>query len=352
MSLWDRIRNAKPGQVRLPSGGSSILRVLAIGAASLLLSAVILGTTTTWVAPWEFAVRQVIVGSNPGIRNEVFGPGVHLVIPGYERLHLFPRNIRLLEFNDDQLQGSTEAAFAPSINIQTSEGYRVRVDVSVAYRIVDPYKVLISAGAGSAYESTLVRPRADTALRQALGQLDAEQFYDGELRRQRALQAAETLGRELAPAGIQVWSVMVRHYAYDERYQAAIEGRKIQDQTVFKNRAEAVAASEDAEKNRVLAEGQAMVEVAGQRGDTEVRKIRAEAELYARKKNAEGDLLVALAEAEASRLENDALTAAGSSNIVGLEMAEALRNTRIIIVPTDGAQAVNPLDLDSLIGGW
>ena len=351
MSLLDRIRPNKTGQVRLP-GRPAWTRLALIGAGVLALGGITIGSTTTWVAPWEFAVRQVVIGPNPGIRNEVFGPGVHAVVPGYERLHLFPRNIRLLEFNDDQLQGSTEAAYAPSINIQTSEGYRVRVDVTVAYRIVDPYKVMVAVGPGAAYESSLVRPRADTALRQALGQLDAEQFYDGEMRREKALAAAKKLGEELAPSGIQVWNVMVRHYAYDERYQAAIEGRKIQDQTVFKNRAQAVAASEEAERNRVLAEGQAVVDVEKTRGETEVRKIRADAELYARKKYAEGDLLVALAEAEASRLENDALSAAGSSNIVGLEMADALRNTQVIIVPTDGPKAVNPLDLESLIGGW
>lgn len=351
MSLLDRLKSPQSGKLKLPGGGSWIrLGVLAVG--TLILGSITVGTTTSWVAPWEFAVRQVVIGPNPGIRNEVLGPGVHAVVPGYERLHLFPRNMRLLEFNDDQLQGSTEAAYAPSINIQTSEGYRVRVDVTVAYRIIDPYKVMVAVGPGKAYESALVRPRADTALRQALGTLDAEQFYDGEMRRERAIAAAKQLTAELAPSGIQVWNVMIRHYAYDDRYQAAIEGRKIQDQTVFKNRAEAVAASEEAERNRVLAEGQAVVEVETTRGDTEVRKIRADAELYARKKYAEGDLLVALAEAEASRLENDALSAAGSSNIVGLEMAEALRNTQVIIVPTDGPKAVNPLDLETLIGGW
>jgi hypothetical protein len=145
---------------------------------------------------------------------------------------------------------------------------------------------------------------------------------------------------------------MVRHYQYDERYQDAIEQRKIQDQMVFKNRAEALAATEEAEKNRVLAEGRAIVDVETRRGESEVQKINADSDLYSRKRISEGDLLVELAQAESKRMENDALSAAGATNIVGLKMAEAIDNTQVIIVPTDGPSAVNPLDLDRLIGGW
>ncbi len=339
-------------RVKIPSGLGSPLRVL-LGVLGVLVVLLILSSTfTLYVKPWEFAVRQVLVGPGQGIEEAVYGPGLHVVVPGYERFHVFPRNLQVLEFNDETLQASAEASYAPSINIQTSEGYRVVVDVTVAYRIVDPYKVLTQVGPGTLYESSLVRPRADPVLRQKLGELDAEQFYEGSLRRQKALEARDLLSKELEPSGIQVWTVMVRHYKYDERYQEAIEQRKIQDQTVFKNRAEAVAAIEEAEKNRVLAEGNAIVDVEKERGAAEVSNIAADSDLYARKRIAEGDLLVELARAEAKRLENDALSAAGASNVVGLKMAEAIENTQVIIVPTDGASGVNPLDLDRLIQGW
>lgn len=343
-----------PPRVRVPllAGRGGLVSWVVRIAVVLAVPLVAYNANTTYIAPWEFAVRQVYVGPGQGIQDNVYGPGVHLVIPGYEKLHVFPRNLQVLEFNDDQLQASAEASYAPSLHVQTSEGYRVTVDVSVLYRISDPYKVVTSVGPGSAYETALVRPRAETALRQTLGQLDAEQFYEGSLRRQKSWEARDLLTKELEPDGIQVWAVLVRHYTYDDRYQEAIENRKIQDQTVFKNRAEAIAAQEEAEKNRVLAAGQAIVDVEKQRGDTEVQKIKAEADLYAKKKNADGDLQVQLAEAEAKRLENDALSAAGASNVVGLQMAEALKNTKVIIVPTEGAHAVDPLNLDQLIQGW
>jgi hypothetical protein len=39
----------------------------------------------------------------------------------------------------------------------------------------------------------------------------------------------------------------------------------------------------------------------------------------------------------------------GSENMVGLRMAEALRGTRLIVLPTDGESSMNPLDLKTLL---
>jgi len=339
-------------KIAVPKAPGGLVRYAVLAAISFAFLLFLWLTTTVGIAPDEFAIRQVYFGPGKGLQTGIFAPGTHLLIPGYERFHVFPRKLQLMEFNDDRLQASAEADYAPSIHIQTSEGYRVVVDVSVLYRIADPYKLITSVGPGRLYVTALVLPRADQVLRQKLGELNAEQFYAGALRRQKALECAELLTKELEPAGIQVWGVLVRHYSYDERYQEAIEQRKIQDQMVFKNRAEAIAASEEAEKNRVLAEGKATIDVEQQRGRSEVAKITADYDLYSRKRVAEGDLLVELAKAESKRLENDALSAGGASNLVGLKMADAVRNTQVIIVPTDGPSAMNPLDLERMTREW
>lgn len=342
-------------KVKLPGGGGRGSRVIAVALTAIALlfgSAFLYATFTSRVAANEFAVRQVYLGPDKGVQPEVLGPGLHFVMPGYERLHTFSRALRVLEFNDSEMSSGAQVQTAPSIRIQTSEGYQVTVDVAIAYRIVDPYKVITSVGPGSLYETSLILPRSDKVLRQKLGELNAEEFYLGYLRRQKAEEARELLAADISESGIQVWNVMVRHYTYDSRYQEAIEQRKIQDQTVFKNRAEAIAASREAEKNRVLAEGAAVIEVEKERGRSEIKKIRADADLYYRQKVAEGDLLVALAEAEGTRLENDALSAAGASNMVGLKMAEVMKNSQVIVIPTSGDGGVNPLDLDAMIEGW
>ena len=72
-------------------------------------------------------------------------------------------------------------------------------------------------------------------------------------------------------------------------------------------------------------------------------------DLYRRTKAAEGDLLVKLAEAQGTELENQALRGVGSENMVGLRMAEALKGTRVIVLPSDGEGGMNPLDLKTLL---
>jgi regulator of protease activity HflC (stomatin/prohibitin superfamily) len=169
------------------------------------------------------------------------------------------------------------------------------------------------------------------------------------LRTEKIQTALQDLNAELLPTGVRVVQVFVRRYVYDSRYQQAIEQRKIQDQTVFKNQAEAELATATAERDRIAAVGAASVKVELARGEGEKKKLEAEADLYTRKRHAGGELAVQLAEAEGTRLENEALRGVGAENLVGLKMADVLKGTRIIIVPTDGDNGTNPLDLKTAL---
>jgi regulator of protease activity HflC (stomatin/prohibitin superfamily) len=261
--------------------------------------------------------------------------------------------VQVLELSNSRSEGGSEELeghrVAPGVNIQTSEGYTVQVDVTVLYRVADPLKVMTTIGPGRLFEDSAVIPRAQQDLRRALGELDAEDFYRGDKRVQKSAAAQVSLEAELKDKGIEVLQVLVRRYTYDQRYQQAIEQRKIQDQTVYKNEAEAKSASANAAKNKIVAEGAAAVQVELARGEAEVKKLEADADLYRRRKAADGDLLVKLAEAQGTELENQALRGVGSENMVGLRMADALRGTRVIVLPSDGEGGTNPLDLRALL---
>ncbi len=135
-------------------------------------------------------------------------------------------------------------------------------------------------------------------MRKTLGELNSEEFYQGPRRIEKSNAAHQALKDELAPFGIGVDAVLVQRYVYDERYQQLIEGRKIRDQTVFLREAEAAAAIEQRKRDTVEAEGKATTEVELERGRAEVQKLGATADLYRRKRAAEGKLLVELADAK------------------------------------------------------
>jgi regulator of protease activity HflC (stomatin/prohibitin superfamily) len=304
---------------------------------------------TTYVPPNMMAIKQVYLGSSKGIGKQIYGPGLHLVKPGFERYHLFPRDIQVVSFTDSQSESSKRWRTAPAIKVQTSDGYNVILDVTVLYRIQDPYKVFVEAGSGRAFEAKLVVPRVDRIMRKTLGELNSEEFYRGPRRIEKANHARTELAAELAPYGIELNDVLVRNYTYDEKYQALIEGRKLKDQTVFLRKAEAAAAIEERKRDTFVAQGSAAVNTELARGQAEVAKLTAQADLYTRQKRAEGQLLIDTAEAEGTRKENDALQLAGSENMVGLRMADVLKGVKILVLPSDGASGMNPLNLAGVL---
>ncbi|GAC1600534.1 MAG: hypothetical protein NVS4B10_12260 [Myxococcales bacterium] len=340
-----RIGFPRPGQAGV--GARLAWLVVAVGVVVLVSYA----SCTTYVHPGEAGVKQISYGMGKGIEPFVYGVGLHFVGAG-ERMHVFPTHLQVLELTNSRSEGLVDKPghrVTSEINIQTSEGYNVRVDATVLYRISDPLKVMKAIGPGRLFEDSAVVPRSSQDLRRALGELDAEDFYRGSKRMEKAREAQAALAAELADKGIEIVQVFVRRYVYDAPYQNAIELRKIQDQTVYKNEAEAKAAIANAAKNKIVAEGAAAVQVELSRGEAEVKKLDAEADLYRRRKAADADLLVRLAEAKGTELENQALRAAGAENLVGLRMAEALQGTQVIILPSDGESGMNPLDLKSLL---
>lgn len=324
-------------------------RALWISCGSVLAIYVLSGACSTYVPPNMIGVRQVYFGSNAGIKPENLGPGLHFILAGVERLHLFPRDLQVINFSSSASETSRRARQADSIKIQTSDGYNVQLDVSIIYRIQDPYRVFTEAGPGRAFEDRLVIPRADRILRKTLGELNSEEFYQGPKRIEKARAAHDQLLAEVAPYGLRIEAVLVRGYVYDPKYQQMIEGRKIRDQTVFLRQAEAKAAIEARKRDTMVAEGAANQETELSRGKAEVEKLRAKADLYERKRAAEGKLLVELAEAKGTQLENAALQGAGNENLVGLKMAGALKGVRVIVLPSDGKEGTNPLDVGELL---
>jgi regulator of protease activity HflC (stomatin/prohibitin superfamily) len=316
-----------------------------VGLAALFAYA----ACTSYVPPGRAGLLQNIYGAEAGIETVPYTAGVHFVNPLTERMHLFEIDLQVVNFSDSRSEGGEGFRSAPSIKIQTSDGYQVQLDVSVLYRVANPYQVFSEAGPGRAFEDRIVIPRADRVLRKTLGELNAEEFYQGPRRIEKSTLAHTELRADLEATGIQVDAVLVRGYTYDTKYQEIIESRKIKDQTVYLRQAEAKAAIEERKRDTIVSEGQATVAVELSRGGSEVKKLVADADLYRRKRTAEGRLLTELAAAKGTQLENVALQGAGSENMVGLRMAEVLQGLKVLVLPTDGENGLNPLDLGAVL---
>lgn len=321
-----------------------------LAALAIIVALLFLSNLLVYIGPNEFGIKEVKLGVKRGIQQDVYGPGWALAVPGFSRFHLLPRDVQVFDMTKhpeetrDSVRRTERAA-----HIQTSDGFYVDVDVSILYRIADPYKVVTTIGPGMLFVDNGIVPRAEPVLKQALGMLNTEEFYNSHARMARVQLAKDMLNTEVAAKGLQVDHVLIRYFEYSPEIQRNIEEKKLKDQLVFKNQSEAKAASAEANLKKIVEEGEARMKVKLQEGEAYKVTKRAEQELYARKQRAEADLLVKLAEAYRTELKNRALQNVGSEYMVGLKMADALEGLQFLMLPSDGPAGVNPLNLDALM---
>jgi regulator of protease activity HflC (stomatin/prohibitin superfamily) len=303
-----------------------------------------------YVQPDQYGIKVVRVGLNRGVQKAVYQAGLSFVLPfGLQQMYRLPKGIQVLELTNFPDTAAAAARKDRAAHIQTSDGFFVDVDVSMLYHIKDPYLVFTTIGPGSLFEDNGIIPKAEPALKETLGKLTTEEFYNSPMRVKKAEEAKAQLNTELNLKGLEVDQVLVRYFKYSPEIQKNIEEKKLQDQMVFTNQSAARAAKEEAELKKIVQEGMVIAAVEMEKGKAYVTRKIAEKDLYVRKIKADADLLVKLAEAERVRLKNESLKGIGSERMVGLKMADAYKGLDLIILPSDGPHGVNPLNLDNTL---
>ncbi|HSV43437.1 MAG TPA: SPFH domain-containing protein [Candidatus Bathyarchaeia archaeon] len=322
---------------------SGLLPILSIGIVLIIIF-----NCFVYVKPNEFGIKQVNIGFKTGIQEKIYETGLHFLMPiGIEVMHRFPRDVQVLELTNYLESASRGARREKAAHIQTSDGFFVDVDVTMLYRIADPYKVITTIGPGRLFEDNAIIPKAESKLKEALGEMTTEEFYNSPLREKKASYALELLNKELNPKGIIVGHILVRYFRYSTELQRNIEEKKLKDQLVFTNQSKAKASAEEALVKKAQQEGEANIKVTMEQGKAYVMKKNAEKDLYARSKKAEADLLVNLADARKTELINLAYQNNGSDKLVGLKMAEVYKGIEVIMLPSSGQYGINPLDLEN-----
>ncbi len=335
---------------RLAASAKNFISTMVLPLIPFIAILVFLFAFLVYIKPNEYGIKQVNIGVNSGIQPKVYETGFHIVLPfGFQVMHRFPRDIQVFELTSYSDTASRDARREKAAHIQTSDGFFVTVDVSILYHIFDPYKVFTTVGPGKLYEDNGIIPKVEPKLKQALGELTTEEFYNSPLRVEKSDIAKKLLNQELNPKGIQVDHVLVRYFLYSPEIQRNIEEKKLKDQMVFTNQSKAKSSAEEALVKKVRQEGEANIKVKLEEGKAYVTKKSAEKNMYVRTKIAEADLLVNLADARKTELINLAYQKKGSDKLVGLKMAEVYNGLEMIMLPSSGQYGINPLNLqDSL----
>jgi len=231
----------KDSKIPKPKSRFKLIFKIFIGLAVILsLSSIFF---LEYIRPNEFGIKIVRVGIHRGVQKKIYQAGLHLILPfGLQEINRLPKDIQVLELTNYPDMAAKASRHEKAAHIQTSDGFFVDVDVSILYRIEDPYKVFTTIGPGKLYEINGIIPKAEPVLKATLGELTTEEFYNSPLRVEKAIAAREMLNKELNPKGLKIDNVLVRYFTYSKEIQKNIEEKKLKDQLVFKNQAEARAA--------------------------------------------------------------------------------------------------------------
>lgn len=148
---------------------------------------------------------------------------------------------------------------------------------------------------------------------------------------------------------IQIHSALIRHFAFSEDFERAIEKKKLAAQQVEINKNLATAEEQEALRKEAQAKGEKLKAVQEAEGRAQSVKIEADAQKYKLEQEAAGNLAIYKADAEGKRLQAEAL--GGGQNVVALKFAEKIPDKLQIWGIPVGQQNTSIQDLSGIFGG-
>ncbi|MEI6891901.1 MAG: SPFH domain-containing protein [Pontiella sp.] len=240
------------------------------------------------------------------------------------------------------------------LKIKTVDGSDVYVDIKVQYSIMpeDGAIVVTSSGLLDSYKEKWARDYSRSVVRNYLGELTTEEFYDASKRDAKLVLARNDLNRRLNPFGLSIGSIVIpRRPQFYAEYEEMIKKKKLADQAVLEEQSKALAAAqkqltmivqETNLKNVAVEQYEGLMSqkvIDAEAESTRLRRdadgyyervtIDATATLYERIKISTGIIAQKTAEAEGISAMNKALSAPGGRNMVKLEYARKLKGLSI-----------------------
>lgn len=236
-----------------------------------------------------------------------------------------------------------------SLGLKTNDGQNVNVDLTVIYSLDSKQVPQLHQQIGPYYEDQILLPQIRSEARIVIGSYSAEEIYQGKVRDKIQLEIKSKLMATMAKYGaIQIQDALLRHYAFSDGFESAIENKKLAAQQVEINKNLALAQEETAKKQEAEARGLKLQAVQAAQGQAEAVKINADAERYKLEQEAAGTLAKLKAEAEGKRLLTEAM--GGGQNVVNLAFAEKISDKLQIWGIPVGQSNTSLMDVSGIFG--
>ncbi|MBN1552764.1 hypothetical protein JW979_14920 [bacterium] len=305
------------------------------------------------VGPQEGGVRTNMLGFGQGFGKSGWfkqgivpvplEPGLYINIPHLTIVDIYPVQEMHYDMFQDQDGGRDDVSF------KTKDGQKAWIDVTVRYRLDFEKLPELHRRYGKTFITNIVRPTVRSLINNKLGEYSAEEIYDGRTRQKVAKEIRELVnsGTETQTGttefGLIITEILFRRFEFTEEYQAAIEMKRIAVE-------QRLAAEELAKKTEAEAEGERLAMVKKAQGEAKKIELSADANLYAKQREALGIEEVGLAQAKAQKALVEALSGNGAEQLVRMEFAKHLGESfQVWGIPT-GDTSTSVMDLSGVLG--
>lgn len=311
-----------------------------IAALSSLVAIFVLylvaGLTT--VKPGEVGILVKMLGTDRGMQEETLATGTHWVEP----------------FLYDAITYDTRARQEdiPDVPSTTQDGQPINVDVSLEVSLIDSNVPHLHENIGPDYFERVILPAARSAIRNSTTSQSSDQIYTDKGRLIVQNDIEKVLRSRYESNGIHV-RVNLRDISFlNKDFVDTLEQKAKAQQNVSIQERNALAAVNTAKKLENEAEGEKQKRIKAAEAEKMEAKLRGEGVRLQKEEEAKGILAIGQAEAEALRLKNEAMRAAGAEHLVAMEWAKNLGpNVKVYGIPTGAPGTSSLMDLNGMLSG-
>lgn len=295
----------------------------------------------------------VYINNLTGTMRLIDRVGYHVYIPYLADFYVLEKTIQKMSLTWQRERGGSPR----DIQLKTVDGSDVSLDVTINFKIIprNALTVLQQSGLGARFADLWIESHTRHIALELFGELTTEELYDASRRNAKAEQCLERMNRLLQPQGIEVIAFIPGDFRFYREYEDVIREKKLADQQVEEQQAQARAFLQDQNRQIVEAVKQSEVKLREFEGECQNRLVQAQAEaqkikrnadqyyqttllaanasLYSASAQAEGLRSKMLAEAEGMEKLRQAMSGQGGAGMIGLEYAKKLKETNLSGTP-------------------
>jgi regulator of protease activity HflC (stomatin/prohibitin superfamily) len=277
-----------------PKGGGQLpelpKRTIVIGAMVVVLLLIVVGAFITGkggIIEVKDTEVAVVVNYLTGSEEIINQPGYTIFFPLVSQAFVFDKSP-----NKFMMEGERDinANHVSKLTVRANDGSNFWFEtLEIQYRII-PGKadvVLHDSGPGDAFKQNWVRAFARSVLRDEFGRYSAEEVADPSTYNEATQEAQIRLNNMLDPHGISIIQIITPKPKFEERYERAIEDRKVANQEVEKLKARALQLERERERRLAGIERDKATDYEQLLGTLEANRISAEKDAVRTRKDAD-----------------------------------------------------------------